>query len=264
MRGTAVDEDGSAKSGMGVDAKDLDDDGDEDVLVVNLDGESDSFYRNDGAFFSDATAAAGLRAVSRPFTRFGTAWIDFDNDGWLDLYQANGRVGQQAERYGDDVYAEPSLLFRGASDGRFTEVRPRGGTATALVASSRAAAFGDIDNDGGVDIVVVNRDHAPFLLRNVVPNRGHWLTLRVLEPNGRDSLGAEVTATIGARRVMRSRARRLQLSGEQRPARAPRSGCGDDRRECHRALAERHDRVVRRSAGRPHRHAATRAGSPAK
>ncbi len=72
MRGTAVDEDGSAKSGMGVDAKDVDDDGDEDVLVVNLDGESDSFYRNDGAFFSDATAAAGLRAVSRPFTRFGT------------------------------------------------------------------------------------------------------------------------------------------------------------------------------------------------
>ena len=97
---------------MGVDAKDVDDDGDEDVLVVNLDGESDSFYRNDGAFFSDATAAAGLRAVSRPFTRFGTAWIDFDNDGWLDLYQANGRVGQQAERYGDDVYAEPSLLFQ--------------------------------------------------------------------------------------------------------------------------------------------------------
>src|SRR5262245_9662264 len=115
LRGTAVDEDGSAKSGMGVDAKDLDGDGDEEVIVVNLDGESDSVYRNDGAFFSDATAAAGLRAVSRPFTRFGTAWLDFDNDGWLDLFQATGRVGQQAERYGDDVYAEPSLLFRGST-----------------------------------------------------------------------------------------------------------------------------------------------------
>ena len=204
VRGTAVDEDGSAKSGMGVDAKDLDDDGDEELLVVNLDGESDSLYRNDGAFFSDATAAAGLRAVSRPFTRFGTAWLDFDNDGWLDLFEANGRVGQQAERYGPDIYAEPSLLFRGARGGAFAEVRPRGGTASLLVASSRAAAFGDIDNDGGVDIVVVNRDHTPYLLRNIAPGRGHWLMLRVLEPNGRDSIGAEVTAAIGSRRVMRT------------------------------------------------------------
>ena len=97
--------------------------------------------RNDGKFFSDATVAAGLRSVSRPFTRFGTAWIDFDNDGWLDLYQANGRVGQQAERYGDDPYTEPSLLYKGSSTGRFEEVRPRGGTAALLTASSRAAAL---------------------------------------------------------------------------------------------------------------------------
>jgi hypothetical protein len=202
-RGTAVDEDGSPKSGMGIDAKDIDDDGDEDVLVVNLDGESDSFYRNDGAFFSDATAAAGLRAVSRPFTRFGAGWIDFDNDGWLDLFQANGRVGQQAERFSDDVYAEPSLLFRGSSGGRFTEVQPRGGTVRPLFASSRAAAFGDLDNDGGVDIVVVNRDHAPYVLHNIAPNRGHWAMLRVVEPNGRDSYGAQVTARIGDRTITR-------------------------------------------------------------
>jgi len=204
VMGTAVDEDGTAKSGMGVDAKDVDGDGDEDLLVVNLDGESDSLFRNDGKFFSDATAAAGLRSVSRPFTRFGTALIDFDNDGWLDLYQANGRVGQQAERYGDDPYAEPSLLFRGSSTGRFEEVRPRGGTASLLTASSRAAAFGDIDNDGGVDIVVVNRDHAPYVLRNVAPSRGRWVAFRVLEPNGRDSLGAEITLSVGDRTITRT------------------------------------------------------------
>lgn len=203
VRGTAVDEDGTVKSGMGVDAKDVDDDGDEDLLVVNLDGESDSFYRNDGKFFSDATAAVGLRSVSRPFTRFGTAWMDFDNDGRLDLYQANGRVGQQAERYGNDPYAEPSLLYRGSSAGRFEEVRPRGGTASLLTASSRAAAFGDVDNDGGVDIVVVNRDHAPYLLRNVAPSRGQWVAFRVLEPNGRDSVGAEVTMSVGERTITR-------------------------------------------------------------
>jgi hypothetical protein len=204
VMGTAVDEDGTAKSGMGVDARDVDDDGDEDLLVVNLDGESDSFFRNDGKFFSDATAAAGLRAVSRPFTRFGTAFIDFDNDGWLDLYQANGRVGQQAQRYGDDPYAEPSLLYKGSSGGRFEEVKPRGGTASLLTASSRAAAFGDLDNDGGVDIVVVNRDHAPYVLRNVAPSRGNWVAFRVLEPNGRDSLGAEVTLSAGTRTIMRT------------------------------------------------------------
>jgi hypothetical protein len=203
VMGTAVDEDGSAKSGMGVDAKDVDDDGDPDLLVVNLDGESDSFFRNDGAFFSDATAAVGLRVVSRPFTRFGTGWIDFDNDGRLDLYQANGRVGQQAGRYDDDPYAEPSLLYRGTADGRFEEVTPRGGTASRLAASSRAAAFGDIDNDGGVDIVVVNRDRAPFVLHNVVPSRGHWISFRAIEPNGRDSLGAEVTAKLGGRTMTR-------------------------------------------------------------
>ena len=142
--------------------------------------------------------------MSRPFTRFGTALIDFDNDGWLDLYQANGRVGQQAERYGDDPYAEPSLLYKGSSAGRFEEVRPRGGTAAPLTASSRAAAFGDLDNDGGVDIIVVNRDHAPYVLRNVAPSRGHWVTFRVLEPNGRDSLGAEVTLSVGTRTITRT------------------------------------------------------------
>jgi hypothetical protein len=201
--GVAVDEDGAAKSGMGVDASDVDADGDPDLLVVNLDGESDSFFRNDSAFFSDATAAAGLRATSRPFTRFGTAFIDFDNDGTLDLYQANGRVGQQARRYTDDPYAEPSLLFRGLPGARFAEVAPRGGTATPLLASARAAAFGDIDNDGGVDIVVVNRDHAPYVLRNVVGSRGHWIAFRAVEPNGRDSFGARITMRAGGRTIAR-------------------------------------------------------------
>ena len=96
-----------------------------------------------------------------------------------------------------------ACCFADREGGRFTEVSPRGGTSPQLIASSRAAAFGDIDNDGGVDIVVVNRDHAPFVLRNVAPTRGHWVTLRVIEPNGRDSLGAEVTATVGARRMTR-------------------------------------------------------------
>jgi enediyne biosynthesis protein E4 len=201
--GTALDQDGTAKSGMGVDAVDVDDDGDLDLLVVNLDGESDSFYRNRGRFFVDDTASVGLRTSSRRFTRFGAAFVDFDNDGYLDLYEANGRVGLQSERYSSDPYAEPSLLFRGLAGPRFSEVTPRGGTRQPLVATSRAAAFGDIDNDGAIDVVVVNRDSRPFLLHNVVRPRGHWVTLRVVEEHGRDALGAQVTMKVGGRPIRR-------------------------------------------------------------
>jgi hypothetical protein len=201
--GAALDQDGRAKSGMGVDAIDVDDDGDLDLLVVNLDGESDSFFRNHGGYFTDDTASTGLRTASRPFTRFGAAFVDFDNDGFLDLYEANGRVGLQSERYSSDPYAEPSLLFRGLAGPHFQQVTPRGGTASPLVATSRAAAFGDIDNDGGIDIVVVNRDGRPFLLHNVVTPRGHWITFRVVEDHGRDAFGAQVTATVGGRTIRR-------------------------------------------------------------
>jgi enediyne biosynthesis protein E4 len=201
--GCAVDLDGKPKAGMGVHMADVDADGDLDLLVVNLDGESDSFYRNERTFFRDDTAAVGLRAVSRPFTRFGAAMLDFDNDGLLDIYEANGRVGRQSELFSSDPYAEPNLLFRGISGPRFEEVQPRGGTATLLVATSRAAAFGDIDNDGGIDIVVVNRDGRPYVLHNVVRGRGHWAMFRVVDEHGRDAPGAELTMRIGSSVVRR-------------------------------------------------------------
>jgi enediyne biosynthesis protein E4 len=203
LAGCAVDDDGRAKAGMGVHAVDVDDDGWLDLLVVNLDAESDSFYRNRGKFFSDETAAVGLRTVSRPFTRFGMALLDFDNDGYLDLYEANGRVGRQSEMFSDDPYAEPNLLFRGAAGPHFDEVRPRGGTLAPLVGTSRGAAFGDVDNDGAIDIVVANRDGGPYLLHNVVGARGHWVTFRVLEAHGRDAFGAELTMTVGSRSIRR-------------------------------------------------------------
>jgi enediyne biosynthesis protein E4 len=203
VMGCAIDLDGRPKAGMGVHMADVDGDGDLDLLVVNLDGESDSFYRNERTFFRDDTSAVGLRTVSRPFTRFGTALLDFDNDGLLDIYEANGRVGRQSELYSSDPYAEPNLLFRGLAGPRFEEVKPRGGTRSLLVATSRAAAFGDIDNDGGIDIVVANRDARPYLLHNIVAGRGHWVMFRVVDEHGRDAIGAEVTMTVGARAIHR-------------------------------------------------------------
>jgi len=201
LRGVASDEEGQAKAGMGVVVADVDDDQDLDLLVGNLHLEGDSFHRNEGNFFSDSTAAAGLALVSRPFTRFGMGWVDFDNDGRLDLYQANGRVKHHADSYTDDPFAEPNLLFRGTPAGRWEEVLPRGGVEPNLLYTSRAAAFGDVDGDGGQDILVVNRDGPAHLLHNVAP-RGHWIEFRV--PAGAAVVeGAAISAMLDGRRIRR-------------------------------------------------------------
>jgi len=202
--GCAADQDGRMKAGMGTHAADVDLDGDEDLLVVNMAGETDSFYRDDGQRFSDRTPLFGLAGVSRAFTRFGVGLQDFDQDGSLDLYIANGRVVRSPESSGPAPFDEANLLLRGTPDGRFHEVLPRGGTDSLLVATSRAAAFGDLDGDGALDVVVVNRDAPAHLLLNRVPARGGWIAFRVRERNGRDALGARLTLEVGGRKQLRT------------------------------------------------------------
>ncbi len=200
--GCAVDQDGREKAGMGTHAVDLDFDGDEDLIVCNLTGESDTYFRNDGAMFSDRTPIVGLAAASRPYTRFGMGFADFDQDGFTDIYQANGRVTLAPDDAGDRPFDQVNMLFRGSESQRFREVEPRGGTARELRATSRAAAFGDIDGDGAVDVVVVNRDSPAHVLRNRAA-RGHWVLLDVREASGRAALGATVTFDVGSRTVYR-------------------------------------------------------------
>jgi len=229
--GCAVDQHGLAKACMGTAAADVDEDGDVDLMVVNLQGESDSFYRNEGRHFVDATALVRLGHVSRPFTRFGMGWQDFDNDGRLDLYLANGKVRRQSGpgEHPDDPYAEPNLLLRGLSGVTFEEVLPRGGTYPTLVHTSRAAAFGDLDGDGGVDVVVVNRDGPAYLLLNRVRARGHWVGFRALDARGSDAVGAALTLRSGERVLRRD----LNPGYSYLASNDPRVhfGLGDDARE---------------------------------
>jgi len=203
IAGCALGETGSATASMGVTAGDLDDDGDPDLMVCNFAHEEDSLFINDGGQFTHATTRAGLGSVSPHFTRFGMGWADLDNDGRLDLYQAAGRILRGRSSHGDNPYAEPNLLFRGLPGPRFREIRPRGGTRELLVAASRAAAFGDFDNDGGVDILVANMDDPPYLLRNVVPDRGGWITFRVIDEHGRDAEGATLSVRAGGKTITR-------------------------------------------------------------
>jgi hypothetical protein len=204
LRNCAVDPSGRARAGMGVDAADLDDDQDVDLLVVNMARENDGLFVNQGKYFVEETTRSGIGGANKNRTRFGAGFADFDLDGRLDLFVANGRVNMVMPPLDPaDPYAEPNSLWRGTAPLRFEEIQPTGGTDPVLSATSRGAAFGDVDGDGGIDVLVVNRDGPAHLLMNVAPARGHWLRARVLEKNGSNALGASVTFRLGERHVRR-------------------------------------------------------------
>jgi len=198
LAGCALNESGSAEAGMGVMAVDADDDGDLDLFMSHLRDESNTFYLNQGGTFEDATAVMGLAASSIPFTGFGLGFADFDNDRQLDIFVANGRVDLfEPVNDPDRPYTEPNLLFRGLGNRRYKEILPRGGTTESLVEMSRGAAFGDLNNDGAVDVVVVNNGAPVHILRNVVGVKRHWVMFKVLNPAGGYALGAQVKVVMG-------------------------------------------------------------------
>ena len=187
LRGCALNSMGVPRAGMGVVAEDLGQRGWLDLYVTHLVGEGNGFFRNQAGNFLDAVTPDGPMAGSLPFTGFGVALADFDNDGELDLYVANGRVRRGAGELNPlDPYAEPNTLRRGLGGGRFDVVLPTGGTAEALVATSRGLAVGDLDNDGAPDVVVVNRDGPVHLLRNLVGDQRSWIQFRLSGRDGRE------------------------------------------------------------------------------
>jgi hypothetical protein len=208
--GAAVTAEGKAEASMGVDAGDADNDGDEDLVMTELTSQGFNLFANDGAArFRDQGAVSGIGPASMPFTGWGTAFLDYDNDGWLDTFSANGTIialeGHQRVPF---PYDQHRLLFHNLGNGRFEDVSARAGAAFAQSESGRGAAFGDVDNDGDVDILVGNDAGRARLLINNVGNRHHWVGLRLLDAAGkRDMLGARVAVTTADGRTLWRRSR---------------------------------------------------------
>ncbi len=197
LAGTAVNADGAPEASMGIDAADFDGDGDEDLFMTHLSHETNTLFVNQGdGLFDDRSTKLGLGLASWQATGFGTAWFDYDNDGWLDLLAVNGavRVIESLARAGDPFpLHQPNSLFHNQAGRGFEDVSDRAGAVFALSEVSRGAAFGDIDNDGDTDVVISN-NHGPVrLLVNQIGQRTPWLGLRLTDNTGRlDRLGAWV------------------------------------------------------------------------
>ena len=195
--GSAMDDHGIEKAGMGVVTFDFDSDADFDVLVVNIEEQTDSFFRNEGTYFTDATGIVKLGVHSRRYTRFGLIASDLNNDSCFDLYQANGSVYHDEEDLSKpDFFQEPNTLYRGTCEAQFEIVLPEGGTRESLEYTSRGLAIGDLDGDGAQDLVVVNKDAPVSLLMNEHRD-SRSARFRVIDEAGRDAYNARVSGRLG-------------------------------------------------------------------
>jgi len=197
--GFSLNEDGRAQASMGIAVGDYNRDGKVDLFVTTFSDDYKTLYRNDGdGFFSDVSFKVGLGNSTIPFLDWGTGFLDFDNDGLLDLFIANGHVYPVADksRWGT-TYAQRPLLYRNLNGKKFQEAPAATGSGLAVVIPARGAAFGDLFNDGHIDVVLNNIDSTPTLLRNVVANGNHWIAFQLLggPKSPRDAIGTKVFLT---------------------------------------------------------------------
>jgi hypothetical protein len=204
--GFAVNEEGREQAGMGLALGDYDNDGRLDAYITNFSDDSNTLRRNLGdGMFEDVTGRLRLRAPTLPFLGWGTGFLDYDNDGWLDLFVANGHVYPGVDRFDWGMtWAQRPLLFRNRDGARFEEVAAATGSGLAVVQPARGAAFGDLDHDGRIDVVINNHDQRPTLLRNVAP-AGHWISVSLTAggQGSRVAIGAVVTLEAGTLRLRR-------------------------------------------------------------
>ncbi|HEV8375066.1 MAG TPA: CRTAC1 family protein [Candidatus Polarisedimenticolia bacterium] len=201
--GTGYSEDGKPEAGMGTDAGDYDGDGRFDLFVVHLSGEVNELYRNLGGLrFEVATYPAGIAEVGVLWVGFGTNFFDYDNDGDLDLYVANGHIVDNIPLFNDALsYAQRDFLLENTGTGRFKDVGRKHGAYFSKAFVGRGMALADIDADGDLDVVVSNNDQAAVLLRNDGGNAKHYLRLRLRGTrSNRDGIGAKVIVTAAGRK----------------------------------------------------------------
>jgi enediyne biosynthesis protein E4 len=192
--GDAVNENGSEQGSMGVTVADYDHDGKLDLFVTNFADEYNTLYHNYGKnSFTDLSFAAKVAAVSLPYVGWGTKFFDYDNDGWVDIFVANGHVYPQLPGY-----RQRRLLHRNNRDGTFTEVSGEFGAVLTEDRVSRGVAFGDIDNDGDVDLIIADLDGPPQLLRNDGGNTNNSILVKTIGvKSNRSGIGAKVTVVAG-------------------------------------------------------------------
>ncbi|MGD0506665.1 MAG: CRTAC1 family protein [Terriglobales bacterium] len=197
IAGCALNRDGGPQSSMGVDAGDLFGRGNEDLVVTNLTGQYAYLFANDGkGWFEDRSFETNIALATRRYTGFGVRMLDYDNDGWLDLLMVNGGVTlieEQARKGSAYPLAQTNLLFHNNGKAQFENVTSRAGEAFSFLEVGRGAAFGDIDNDGDIDVVLVNNSGPARLLVNNVGHRKPWIGFRMIgDKYHRDMLGTRV------------------------------------------------------------------------
>jgi len=198
--GTALSENGAAQASMGVTIGDYDHRGRWSILVTNFSDEYNALYRHDKDFmFTDASYGSQTAKAGVPHVGWGAGFFDYDNDGWLDLLVVNGHVYPQLERAAlGTAYRQPNLLYRNNRDGTFADVSRDAGPAVTAPDVGRGAAFGDLDNDGDIDVVINNLDGGPRLLRNDGGNANRFITIDLAgRRSNRSAFGARVKVTSG-------------------------------------------------------------------
>jgi hypothetical protein len=199
--GFAVNEEGRAQSSMGIGIGDYNHDGKADIFITTFSDDYKTLYRNDGdGSLTDVSFKVGLGMPTIPFLSWGAGFLDFDNDSWLDIFIANGHVYPIADKTDwGTTWAQRPLLFRNINGKKFQEVPPATGSGLADIITARGAAFGDLFNDGHIDVVLNNLDSSPTLLRGVAKNGNHWITLKLVggPKSPQDAIGAKVFLTAG-------------------------------------------------------------------
>jgi enediyne biosynthesis protein E4 len=198
--GVAYSADGREQAGMGIDSADYDHDGWPDIVKTNFSDDSNNLYHNDhGRDFTDMAGPAGFGPISIPFLGFGAKFVDLDNDGWPDIFIANGHVNPQVDQHSFGVaYAERPLVFHNLTGGKFEEIALRAGAPLSRRYVARGLASADFLNDGREDLLMTVLDGSPVLLRNQSTKKSHWLRLKLVgTKSNRDGFGARVEVKAG-------------------------------------------------------------------